>query len=309
MKKIALLFCIFLCSFSLSAEIIKVMSFNVQGYSNHNHRASVNNVWLTQICSIIQKSQADIVLLQEFAVEDERDINPFLEKLGNNWQYFCSNKYIEKGRVFSRDQNNIIFFNNRIIIPTSNKDDGIVNFSAQNLKYKFSKNNTQIVEFCISGRESEKFLVINVHLPTKKTNETIQAKDLELLDCLYKDLTNRKYKFIIGGDFNKTKKTLPYDGRFQNAMIDSENKYFQGLPTWFPQKDLDSTTLNPLVDLDHFIIYDIKIHKEIRHPFRDSSDYRGPYGNLPIGKKTYTRSKEFIKDISDHFPIIIELEV
>ena len=85
--------------------------------------------WLKNISSIITTSGADIVLLQEFYTELPKntettaDIKKLQDKLGNNWQYFCSNKYIDKNlsdtarkkikfykeNSWLRTQNNIIF--------------------------------------------------------------------------------------------------------------------------------------------------------------------------------------------------------
>ena len=56
---------------------------------------------------------------------------------------------------------------------------------------------------------------------------------------------------------------------------------------------LDSNSINPTVDLDHFIVYNMKIKKELCHIFRKDSSYRGPYGKIEIGENSYTKEEEF----------------
>ena len=121
MKKLTALIYILLCSLSLFATTIKVMSFNVNGQSN-NIRS--NEKYTNNICAIVKESGADIVLMQEFYIkQDEPEL--FRKRLGDTWECFSTREYIKKG--FEK-QNNIVFYNNRKIVPTNNKDSGIINF-------------------------------------------------------------------------------------------------------------------------------------------------------------------------------------
>ncbi len=325
------------------ADTIKVMSFNVGGL-DHNHRAISNAKWLNNICFIIKQSGADIVLLQEFytelpkETETTADIKAFQNMLGNNWQYFCSNKYISKnlsefdkkkaefwGKTsWVRTQNNIIFFNNRKVLAIN--DSSIINFASENLQYKFAKNHTQVVEFRLSGQESKNFVVVNVHTAHPR-NLGNYRKDIETLEKLYKNLS-RTYKILIGGDFNTSRKepmqndktggeVLLYKNkeskspRFYNAVIDSESPLY-----CYPQGGLftcrfeDHSGIYPTLDTDHFITYGMRIKNETRHALQNARSNKDfPYGQIKIASNSYTKISKFKKDVSDHLPIIIEIEL
>ena len=336
MKRLITTFCFILYSFSLFAATVKIMSFNVNGIknnrNNHNEQKRFAN-----ICNIIKESNADIVLLQEFDVkkgDPTKEIEAFRNKLGyDSWQSFCTVDYIKvKKNKFGKDiysaQNNIILYNNRHVVPTSNKDFGIINFKTDS-KYMFVKNNTQVVEFCISGEPSKTFVVVNVHLPlyaenTKSNGEHNRLNylhDLKALENLYYDLKLRGCKLIIGGDFNtKRANSSGFDAgevlknKFSGAIIDSDWDFYcypyGGLFTC--GFDRGQKHIFPKLDIDHFIVNNLKIVKDT-HLYlglkRTESDNRHRPYVFKSNSMEFMLKEDYKKYVSDHLPIMIELEI
>lgn len=334
MKKIATLTCIFLGSLSLYATTIKVMSFNVNGVRNSikNNEKYANN-----ICAVVKESRADIVLMQEFYTKRDEP-ESMCKRLGTSWQYFSAKWYIAP---FSKEehvcqQNNVIFYNNQKILPTSNKDSGIVNFRTDS-KYKFSKNHTQLVEFCLSGEPSKTFVVVNVHLPlyTKdRDRKTLlnYLHDLKSLETLYSDLDKKGRRIIVGGDFNtKRAKSSGLDAgeilmykypnskieRFPGAIVDSDNQLYcypiRGLLT--SGFDKNQSRISPTLDIDHFIVKNIKVVKDsglyLGSVHLENNNYNSPYifKNISKDSKYKGTMKYYKQHVSDHVPIIIELDL
>ncbi len=336
MKKLTALISILLCSLSLFAATIKVMSFNVNGVKN---KINANERYARNISAIIKESGADIVLMQEFYTKrDENEPKLLCKTLGDSWWYFSARGYIAS---FSTEehvcqQNNVIFYNNQKILPTSNKDSGIVNFRTDS-KYKFTKNHTQLVEFCLSGEPSKTFLVVNVHLPVYTKNRDRQKlleylHDLKSLETLYSDLDKKSRRIIIGGDFNtKRAKSSGLDAgeilrykypnskieRFSGAIVDSDNQLYcyqiGGLPT--SGFDKNQSRISPTLDIDHFIVKNINVVKDtglyLGSVHLENNNYNSPYIFKNISKDSkFERTMKYYKQhVSDHLPIIIELDL
>ena len=294
------------------AENIRILSFNVGGHASKNHRIH-NAKWVDRVSSIIKNSTSDIIVLQEFPIENHNKliIDTFLKELGYmHWHYFCTDKYItiKKGSGF--DQNNIVFYNMQKILPTAKKDK-VVNFESENKKYLFLKNNLQVIQFCLSSNQSKEFLICNVHLPDDNVH---YYKDLTELSRLYVDL-GKQNKIVIAGDFNTSKDILRLDingTKFSDAIIDFEffigGDFRQSLLTTINKTD---NTIKLCNDFDHFIVKGLKINRGARHAFNiNDSRPRNTYNNgVLTGNFTYRSNKDYFKDNSDHFPIIIDLEI
>lgn len=330
MKKFLAALCIFLCTCSLFATTIKIMSFNVDGFDdekrNKNHQVLVdgngqikirNEIWFNNVCTIIKNSGADIVLMQEFYIQQnefaDKAVEYFCSRLGGSWVYISTKDYINKGKNYSEDQNNIIFYNNTKVNKSSNI---IVNFSSPS-EYRFAKNNTQVVEFSVSGEATKKFLIINVHLPrpAEKGKGGKHESDLESLENMFRDFKNKDYRFVIGGDFNESYQKLK-NRKFDGAFIDSDR--MESLWTMVynaPKKNEDIIKARIPKnggpnDLDHFIVFGFKANN-MHHVFRhDWESGRRDYSEgITIGAKRYTKPDDYRKNVSDHLPIMIELEL
>ena len=305
------------------------MSFNVNGIKN---TVKTNETYAKNISAVVKESLADIVLMQEFYIkQDEAEL--FCGRLGANWQYFSTKDYIKHNFEKWEAQNNIIFYNNTKILPTYNKDSGIVNFKTDN-KYGFVKNHTQVVEFCISGQPSKSFVVVNVHLPLYVKSYSQQKlvdyrHDLKSLEALYSDLDSKGYKLIIGGDFNTKRfrssgndagEIMLYrniwsrEERFPGAIVDSDSQLYchpiyYGLFTNHFDKNREA--ISPTLDIDHFVIRNLKVLKDtclyLGQNHRENSNKHSPYV-FKVGSKNCERDY-YMKHVSDHLPIMIELEL
>lgn len=330
MKKLTALVCIFLCSLSLFATTIKVMSFNVNGQEN-NIRS--NEIYANNLCTVVKESGADIVLMQEFRIS-QNEPELFRNKLGASWQFFSTKEYIKKDFKKFETQNNVIFYNTTKVSPTYNKDSGIVNFKTDS-KYKFVKNNTQVVEFCLSGEPSKTFVAVNIHLPLYTKNKTNQSQalsnyknDLNSLETLYSNLNKKGCRIIIGGDFNtKRTKSSGLDAgeillykypkskleRFPGAIVDSENQLYcftsGGLLT--SGFDRNQSRISPTLDIDHFIIRNLKVIKDtylcLGYGRMEYTNRNSPYTFKINGSNL--NQNDYRKRVSDHLPIMIELEL
>jgi len=313
MKKIIFTIILLLSISLLYADNIRIMSFNIGGHASKNHRID-NSKWVNGISTIMKNSKADIILLQEFPIENHNKqiIDIFIDKIGNaGWMYFCTDKYItiKKGSGF--DQNSIIFYNLHKVLPTSKKDK-VINFESEKRKYNFIKNNLQVVQFCLSSNQSKEFFIINVHLPDDNNH---YYEDLSELSRLYVDL-GRQNKIIIGGDFNTPRDFLKqdtYGTHFSDAIVDFEfftgGDFRQSLKTTINKTD---DTIKLCNDYDHFIIKGLKINRGTTHAFNINDPRpRNTYnGGVRIDQNLiYKSNKKYFKDISDHFPIIIDVDI
>lgn len=324
MKRI---FSLIILLFSLNfvfAKDLSIMSFNIQGHGpgSSEHRMGKTE-WENQIVQIINSSGAHIVLLQEIPLYDVPNnlAKVFAEKLNKgsgSWDYITSVPY----SISSMDLNNAVLYNKKYVNLMGdyakkspfNMYAYKENPTEDNRKYKFIKNNEQILEFTYNENPSSSFMIVNVHLPGPDENEKRfeERRQLELLYALHK----RKMPVIIAGDFNISRKDLIRGSNFSDAIIDgSQERYADvwGQKTTVSSSDMVNFTL--INDFDHFIISknDIFTVNEQMH-LVFSKDKKEKFENLKIGKYTYTnaytywRGQAGIPGISDHLPIMIKLK-
>lgn len=311
-KHFFLFLLLFVLSFSIYAEKVRLLSFNIQGTTSKRN----DEKWIEQISSVIKDSKADIVLLQEFPIKDgDREIiDKFLSQLGNkNWEFFCTDKYIKAGKKFTL--NNIVFFNHYSVLSAPYNDNSLVNFEAPKCSYSFENNNVQLIYFCLFSAQTKEFLVVNVHLPfpsDKKSTEKYNS-DLEELSKLYSKFSY-DYDIVIGGDFNTSRSDLLKKHTFNDAIIDGQfGKFtqYQGLLTTLSNGN-DKNRYHGIKlasDYDHFIVKGPKIAKEMKHSFYwGNNSGNDSYSEIEIGSKSYKTGKSFESGVSDHLPVLIELE-
>lgn len=206
---------------------LTIMSFNIACHARAE-RSNNNEAWVNQIVEIIKKSKAQIVLLQEVRLDrsSEELVRSFVKKLnksGGSWNYATSVKY----SISSSDLNNAVLYNSKYVALKEDlsmqlgfidyKTNYDQNQQVDNRKYKFVKNNVQVLEFEIVGKTSKSFILVNVHLPDsdKKVDE---RRALESLYAYYK--RKEAMAIIIGGDFNIRRKELKRGSNFSDEIID-----------------------------------------------------------------------------------------
>ena len=219
---------------------VKVLSWNIAwgygmgsegvGYEPKSKEAFIKN--LDEMASVIERSQADIVLLQEvdFASDKSHGIDQ-LEYLANklkmnrayalSWDhnylpfpYWPPSKHFGKvssgGGILSRfpiSENEVVLWKK----PEANP-------WWYNLFYLYRY--SQIAQLNING---EKRTVVNSHLEAfDLTNRSEQAKRLKEL------LAPEKELFIVGGDFN----TVPPVAKVKSAFAQDSKEYFEDDPTY-----------------------------------------------------------------------------
>ena len=317
LKNLLLILISLFFSFSVYASELTVMSFNVQGHgpSSSEHRVGKDK-WENQIVSIIKKSKAKLVLLQEFAVrkDSEQDkilIEKFLKKLKGKWKYETSASY----SLSSMDLNNAVLYNTKYLKLVNdlakqepfNMYDYKLNQEEDIRRFKFIKNNEQILEFEYKDNNSQTFYVINVHLPAPDENvkKNYEIGEISKLYATYK----RKVPLIIAGDFNISRKELLRGSNLSDAIIDgNEERYID----YWGQKTTVTGSKDKLTlksDYDHIIISNnslFSVSEQMHHVF--SKDKKENYKKLKVGKEKYTNSYDYHRGLSDHLPIMMKLK-
>ena len=317
LNKIVLVLIFLFSSFVIYASELTVVSFNIQGHGpgSFEHRFG-NDKWENQIVSIIKESKAQLVLLQEFPVKrfspvDETAINNFLKKLKGIWKCETSVDY----SLSSMDLNNAILYNTKYLRLVNNLAKQIpfnmytykLSQQEDTRKFKFIKNNEQILEFEYIDNPSQTFYVVNVHLPAPDESEkkNYEIGEVSNLYATYK----KTVPLIIAGDFNIRRIDLRHGSNLSDAIIDgNEGKYIQD----WGQKTTVSGSWDKLTlsnDYDHFIINNnslFSMSEQMHLVF--SKDKIEKFDQLTVGKETYTTSFDYRKSLSDHMPIMIKLK-
>lgn len=315
-KKIIFQLCFLFLTLQLFGKNIGILSFNINGTINGNHNVN-NKVWVNQIKAIIIQAAPDIVLLQEFPIKnhDKTFVNLILDGLGaRDWSYYCTDEYIKPGE--KANQNNIVFYNTKVILPAQFANE-VINFKEKNPSYHFVKNNYQVIHFCLKDEQTKDFILINVHTPFDTKTEYVKYyADMNELKLMYNSLKQRFQRIIMAGDFN-TYRFMMLNEYFPEEYVDGNSKkYFftygsqeQGLLTTLKKRSL-SNQIALANDYDHFVIYGFKVLQEMKHSFYQGNDYGNDYYHkIKLGEKYYTSNQDIMKDVSDHLPVFIELDL
>ena len=315
----AILFFAIFCAVSAAADIT-LMSYNIAHLKRQ--AAEGDDDWAEAIAAQIKASGADIVFLQEVPIELDKGANPlfktarannvlddFAKKLGGGWLYFSTANYaIRKNMAVDGEnyvycdmnQNNAILYNSRKVLGKDLADTlGFTSFSG---KYLFDKNNVQVVEFRVSGHESEKFVAINIHAPFNNIDH--RKRDMATLEKLYASYKNR-IGVIIAGDFNTPRSELT-SRNFDT--VDGNDSFFVdknfGLKTTISSKGSGVVFAN---DYDHFICSrKIAIAQSMRRAFIRGKEAK--VESYSAGGRSFSSGEEIKKSLSDHLPIVIVLK-
>lgn len=292
------------------------MSFNI-GANSSKHRAN-DTEWIKRLSDIIIMSNPDIVLLQEVPARDESDTKEeFLRRLkdqlkSNKWKSISTVKALsnkehpEKTPSFTL--NNAVLFNSDILLAYL---DGRypINFADKNnfSSYKTRFNNLQVITFSFKDSLGDKFLVINTHTYASDPESDIKS----ICNVINSYCNNQPY--IIGGDINLSlSKTCNAFNKntISTFRIDGFDN-FTGIPL---KTSLSSNNSKGKIifanDYDHFI-YSSNIDSiyTIKHAITEGkSDYYSS-NQIKINNETFKNNSEFINKVSDHFPVIITLDI
>lgn len=319
-SKKLLLFCLccLLLLFPACAKELTVMSFNIQGHGpgSSEHRKGKEE-WENQIIAIIQDSKANLVLLQEvpiFSFESENLAQKLAKKLNgkeSGWKSVTSAGYA----LCSMDLNNAVLYNEKYVTfvndmagkePFNMRRYG-ENQAVDERRFKFIKNNEQILEFSCNGKANSNFYLVNVHLPGPDESEK-RYEERRILADLYA-YCKRKCPIILAGDFNFSRKELIRGSNFSDAIIDGKkDRYVDewGQKTTVKESSLSFDLSN---DYDHFIVSSpqfFSVSEQMHLVF--SKDKVEKFPKLKVAGKVYTNGYDFHRGLSDHLPIMIKLK-
>ncbi len=318
MKKIFVIALLFaLAAASVFADIT-LLSMNLA----HLKRQGADGYedWKNLVCAVIKDTKADIVLLQEVPIELEKRfdtplfktakhgniLDDFAGVLGASWAYFSTAEYaIRKNMTVGAEnyvfcdmnQNNAVLFNSRKVLGKDlAKTLGFTEFSGE---FLFDKNNVQAIEFRVSGSESERFVVLNTHLPFNNTAH--RERDTKTLEQLFAHFKLRE-GVICGGDFNTSRAEL---AKRNFDFVDGTDGWFSdknfGLKTTLSSKGENIVFAN---DYDHFLYSKkISVKTPLRRAFIQGKDTH--ISDWTAGGRTFYSSAEIKKSLSDHIPVVI----
>ena len=303
--------CLWACAFS---KDFRIMSFNMKG------RRSA--AMLAQTAEVIRDSDVSLVFLQEVYIKSKTPpaLNALVSALGKNrWRYLHTYSYSLKD-IVERDgetyktcgttQNNAVLYDSSVVEASDLAGElGIAGFDGE---YLVDKNNVQIIRFSVkdgglrgSGtEESNSFIGVNVHLPYNDGEH--RERDLKTLERFF-----ARYKHscgvLIAGDFNTRRKDLSV--RNFDYVDGADGWYYDrkfGLKTTLSTKGTDSVLFAQ--DYDHFVFSSkVRVVKPLRRFF--SSSRKASVVAVPYGSVIYTSSVAYRKDISDHIPVVIDIEL
>ena len=303
--------CITLIAFALAAgvfaEKVTLLSFNM----------GARNRTATEVATMIFVSGADIAFIQEIWVKSPQNaaLKTMTAQLqrdsGSDWDFVTTSAYCltepqtvgeETYKSGGNGQNNAILYNKSKLSLTDLADDiGFTHFDGD---FLFDKNTVQLVRISLASAPDHSAVGINVHLPY--TDKAHRARDLRTLERLY-----ARYKLrtgvIIAGDFNYHRKDLT---KRNFDFVDGTERWFSdlnaGIPTTLSTKG--DTFVQFANDYDHFIYSPgITVTTEMHRAFSDSNERTCE--RILFGTTEYTSSVTFRKEVSDHVPIVMVIEM
>lgn len=291
-------------SVSAFAENITVLSFNM---GSRNRTA-------TQVADMIAAAHADVAFLQEIWVKAPQNtaLHTMVAQLGtDDWDFATSSAYSlttvqtvgeETYKTGGNGQNNAILYNKKKLALIDLADDlGFTHFDGD---YRFDKNAVQAVRLALQADAEHECIAINVHLPY--TDKAHRTRDVRTLERLYAHFKLR-YGVLIAGDFNYHRKDLT-TRNFD--YVDGTEKWYVdrnfGIPTTLSTKG--DTLILFANDYDHFVYSPkITVIEQMHRAFSDTKEKSCE--SLPFGTAVYTNSNTYRKEVSDHVPIIMVIDL
>ena len=304
MKRFFITLCLLFFTFAAFAEKITMISFNMGGKSRT----------VPQVAQMILDSRADVAFLQEIWVKapQNKALREMTTLLGESeWDFAVTSSYMlteittvgeETYKSGNNGQNNAIIYNRKKLSLTDLADEiGFTRFSGE---FLFDKNHVQLVRLSLQTAPEKQIVAINVHLPY--TDKAHRARDLATLERLYARYKLR-FGVIIAGDFN-----------YQRKILTTRNfDFVDGTERWFSDRNYGiATTISTkgegyvlfANDYDHFVFSPkITVIEEMHRALSAGREKHCP--RIQFGQTVYTSSTEFRKEVSDHVPIVMAVEM
>lgn len=291
--------------FPVFSESLNILSFNILG-AKYDH-IKENEIWMNNLSEIIRNSKSDIVLLQEVPQKYDEEINytsfadELVNLLGDDWGFRSSAAYSN----CSYNLNNAVLYKYSSVLILREID---------NSSYDFKYKNVQMVEFSFRKDTNKKFYVVNVHLPFDRKKMDSPTNEMKLeLDAIKNLIYDRRFPAIFGGDFNMSRRELITETQFSNTSrytIDGNGSIYndnQGLLTTVSTSS--DTGIHLANGYDHFIVNNnLRIKKDMRRVFYELQSNTRSCKSIKIGNKTYKTRNSYIKNVSDHIPILITVD-
>ena len=291
---------------------MKIMSFNVFSLRTWGGFESAEWLeWKKVLKEIVEYNNIDIVMMQEVYKCEPNFINDLRAFLGNDVDVLSTEAYAN----CNRNLHNAIFYK-----PGSfgNVTDITLDFG----NFQNRNNNFQVIKF---ENGSKTLILVNVHLASDGNARVVEdsehAEDLKNLEQLLTCLENKfpDAYIMAGGDFNYSNDLLKKD--FSNNqvltswLLDDENTTGKGTQTTLTQAGQMGNAM------DHFI-YSPNLKSRIRKqayngnkndPWNFALGVLHVPGNgdtlIRIGNLKEVTFTEYHTYISDHFPIITEINI
>ncbi len=292
---------------------MKIMSFNVCSLRTWRDFYSEEwSEWKRVLKEIVDYNNVDVVMLQEVYKYEPSYIKDLAVFLGSDFKTITTESYSN----CNCNLHNAVFFGQSL--------SGVsVSEITQNYKrYQNRNNNFQVLRFGTGNRE---LILLNVHLASDGNAKIIEggdhAKDLINLEKLLFTLEQQfpDSYILSGGDFNYShdllSKHFAEKNVLTNWLLDDETATGKGSQTTLTQAGQMGNAM------DHFI-YNPNLKTRIKkQAYNDNQNdpwnftlgvlhvQRGSSTQIKIGNLKEVSFMDYHQTISDHFPIITEINI
>lgn len=143
------------------------------------------------------------------------------------------------------------------------------------------------------GDDEKKLLIGNIHATYHDENK--KWNELRIIKDKLKKENEKDYKIIVGGDFNVCYEAMKTT--YDDFYVDGEDG------SWFTTVSKDNKGFSLSSDYDHFIYTKNIVKKKIDRLLKDGDK------SITICNRSFTNSKDYAEEISDHLPLILSVEI
>lgn len=292
---------------------MKIMSFNVCSLRTWRDFYSEEWMeWKKALKAIVEYNNVDIVMLQEVYKFEPSYIKDIASFLGNEYKTITTESY----------SNCNCNLHNAIFLGQNLAGVSVSDISQNYQNYQNRNNNFQVIKFNISAND---LILVNVHLASDGNARIVDggdhANDLINLEQLLSNI-EQQYPdayILAGGDFNYSydllSKHLAENNVLANWLLDDETATGKGAQTTLTQAGQMGNAM------DHFI-YNSNLKTRIKKQAYNENQNdpwnftlgvlhveNGNSTKIRIGNLKEVSFVDYHQTISDHFPIITELEI
>ncbi|MBO4639902.1 MAG: endonuclease/exonuclease/phosphatase family protein [Treponema sp.] len=292
---------------------MKIMSFNVCSLRTWGGLDSAEWLeWKKALKEIVEYNNVDIVTLQEVYKFEPNFINDLTSFLGNDVSVISTESYSN----CNRNLHNAVFYRPALF------GNRVEDITKDYWSYQNRNNNFQVIKF---GTGSKELILVNVHLASDGNAKIVEgsehAEDLRNLEQLLTYLDNQfpDAYIMAGGDFNFSddllSKHFSDNHVLSNWLLDDENTTGKGTQTTLTQAGQMGNAM------DHFIFNSNLKNRIRKQAFNDNPNdpwdfvlgvlhiSRDGTTQIKIGNYKEVSFQDYHTTISDHFPIITELNI